>query len=141
MITTPDIVLLGGEWPERALLRAQLIEEGYDVVAIDAWPIPEMYRRPEKKPRMIVVDLRGLPEPRQTLDELRFLMPPERILVVTALGTLTADEIRRAGLTAIERPTTIGQIVDTAAGILAAPDGTMKTTPPQVVESDPRRHR
>jgi len=27
----PDIVLLGAEWPSRALLRAQLIEEGFDV--------------------------------------------------------------------------------------------------------------
>jgi hypothetical protein len=42
---------------------------------------------------------------------------------LTALGTLTADDIRRAGLTPIERPTTIGQIVDTAARILASPAG------------------
>lgn len=35
-LTPPDIVLLGPEWPERALLRAQLVEEGHDVVAIDA---------------------------------------------------------------------------------------------------------
>ena len=41
--------------------------------AIDAWPIPEMDRRPDKQPRVIVVDLRGLPEPCETLDELRFL--------------------------------------------------------------------
>ena len=33
-------MLLAPEWPERALLRAQLIEEGYEVVAVDAWPIP-----------------------------------------------------------------------------------------------------
>jgi len=62
---TPDIVLLGTEWPERALLRAQLIEEGYNVVAMDAWPIPEEYRRPSMKPRVMVVDLTGLPEPRE----------------------------------------------------------------------------
>jgi hypothetical protein len=29
-LTPPDIVLLGPERPERALLRAQLIEEGYE---------------------------------------------------------------------------------------------------------------
>src|SRR5262245_30111410 len=28
----PDVLLLSAEWPERALLRAQLIEEGYEVV-------------------------------------------------------------------------------------------------------------
>src|SRR5262245_27963580 len=36
----PDIVLLGAEWPTRALLRAQLAEEGYNVLATDRWPIP-----------------------------------------------------------------------------------------------------
>jgi hypothetical protein len=41
----PDVIVLGPEWPERALLRAQLIEEGYEVVAVDAWPIPRPYRR------------------------------------------------------------------------------------------------
>jgi hypothetical protein len=47
----PDVILLGPEWPERALLRAQLIEDGYDVVAIDAWPIPRLYRRSGMRPR------------------------------------------------------------------------------------------
>ena len=119
-LTPPDIVLLGPEWPERALLRAQLIEEGYDVIAIDAWPIPRLYRRPGMKPRVMVVDLRGLPEPRETLDELRFVIPPDRVLVVTALGTLTGDVIQRLGFTVIERPATIGQIVAAAAGLLSA---------------------
>jgi hypothetical protein len=43
----PDVMVLGAEWPERVLLRAQLIEEGHEVVAIDAWPIPPRYRRLE----------------------------------------------------------------------------------------------
>lgn len=117
-LTPPDIVLLGPEWPERALLRAQLIEEGHDVIAIDAWPIPRLYRRPGMKPLVMIVDLHGLPDPRNTLDELRFVIPPDRVLVVTALGTLTADEIRRLGFNAVERPATIGQIVAAAASLL-----------------------
>jgi hypothetical protein len=35
-------MLLSVEWPERALLRAQLIEAGYEVAAIDAWPMPQL---------------------------------------------------------------------------------------------------
>lgn len=27
----PDVIVLGAKWPERALLRAQLIEEGHEV--------------------------------------------------------------------------------------------------------------
>jgi hypothetical protein len=116
----PDIMLLGPEWRERALLRAQLIEEGHDVIAIDAWPMPEPYRRPGMTPRVMIVDLHGLLNPRETLDELRFLIPPHRVLVVTALGTLAAAEVRRLGFMAIERPATIGQIVAAAASLLPA---------------------
>ena len=116
----PDIVLLGTEWRERALLRAQLIEQGYEVVAIDAWPIPRPYRRPESKPRLLIVDLRELPRPRETLDEVLFVLPADRVLVLTALGTLRADEVRRSGFNVIERPATIGEVVRTAAILLSA---------------------
>ena len=115
----PDVLLLDPEWPERALLRAQLIEEGYEVVAIDAWPIPRLYRRPGMKPRVLLIDLHGLPDPRETLDEVHFVIPPERVLVVTALGSLAGAEVRQLGFTVIERPATIGQIV-AATGALVS---------------------
>jgi hypothetical protein len=117
---SPDIILLAPEWPERALLRAQLIEEGHDVVAIDGWPIPALYRRPGMKPRVLLIDLHGLPDPRAMLDEVRSVIPADRVLVVTALGTLPKDEVRRLGFTVIERPASVGQIVTAAAALLAA---------------------
>jgi hypothetical protein len=117
--TPPDVILLGAEWRERALLRAQLIEDGLEVVAVDEWPIPRIYRRPGMKPRVLLINLRGLPNPRETLDEVRFVIPPERVLVVTALGALTADDVRRLGFTAIERPATVGQIVAATTSRLA----------------------
>jgi hypothetical protein len=80
----PDVLVLGTGWPERALLRAQLIEEGHEVIAIDAWPIPTQYRRPDMTPRVVVVDLHGLPEPRDVLDELLHVIEPERVVVVTS---------------------------------------------------------
>src|SRR5688572_22035177 len=95
--TPPDVLLLGAEWPERALLRAELIEAGYGIVAIDSLPIPTLYRQPGMKPRLAVVDLRGLPDPRPVLDELRLIMSPDRVLVITALGTLSVDEVRAMG--------------------------------------------
>jgi len=116
----PDIVLLGPEWPERALLRAQLIEEGYEVVAIDGWPIPRLYRRPAMKPRVMIIDLRGLPDPATTLDEVRFVIPPDRVVVLTALGTLAKEDVRRFGFNVIDRPTTVGDVVAAVARVLAA---------------------
>ena len=115
----PDIVLLGPEWPERALLRAQLLEDGYDVVATDAWPIPRQFLRAGMKPRVLIIDLRGLPAPHEALEEVRGVMPPERVVVVTALGTMTADEIRRLGFHVVTRPATIRDLVAAAASLLS----------------------
>ncbi|HEY3092356.1 MAG TPA: hypothetical protein VGJ52_04635 [Vicinamibacterales bacterium] len=115
----PDIVLLGPEWPERALLRAQLLEDGYDVVATDAWPIPRQFLRPGMKPRVLIIDLRGLPAPHEALDEVRGVMPPERVVVVTAMGTMSADEIRRLGFHVVTRPATMRDVVAAAASLLS----------------------
>lgn len=124
MTTTgaPDVMLLSSAWPERALLRAQLVEEGYEVIAIDAWPMPRAYRQAATKPRVLVIDLHELATPRQTLDEVRFVMPPERVLVVTALGALPTEEIRRLGFRVIERPTTVAEIVAATAALLHSAD-------------------
>src|SRR5918911_549862 len=34
-----SVALLGVEWQPRALIRAQLIEDGFDVLATDSWPM------------------------------------------------------------------------------------------------------
>src|SRR4029434_4235330 len=116
----PDVILLGPQWPDRALLRAQLIEQGYGVVAIDRWPIPRPYRRPAMKPRAMIIDLRGLPDPRATLDEVRFVIPPHRVIVLMALGTLAKDDVQRLGFNVINRPATVGDVVAAVARVLAA---------------------
>jgi DNA-binding NtrC family response regulator len=111
MTTPPDIAVIGPEWPIRALLRAQLLEEGYEVVATDAWPFPRQFLRSGMKPRLVIVDLHGLAGPDEVLAELGALIPPARVLVVTALGTLAVDDIRRMGFHVIPRPARIAEIV------------------------------
>ena len=115
----PDVLLLSAEWPERALLRAQLIEQGYEVVAIDRWPIPRLYRRPAMKPRVIVIDLRDLPDPRATLGEVPLILPPNRVVVLMALGTVSEDEVRQLGFHVIDRPATVGDVVAAVGRVLA----------------------
>jgi hypothetical protein len=115
----PDVLVLGAEWRERALLRAQLIEEGYQVIAVDAWPIPTQYQRPDMRPRVMIVDLHGLPEPRDVLDELASVIEPDHVLVVTGLGTLPDEDVRRLGYRVVPRPARIGDIVRSVAALLA----------------------
>jgi DNA-binding response OmpR family regulator len=115
----PDLVLLVPEWPERALLRAQLIEEGYEVISVDTWPLSELYRRAPMKPRVLVIDLRGLPDPRETLEQVRLFLPPDQVLVVTVLGSIAADDVRQLGFQVIERPLDIGEIIRRVRTILS----------------------
>lgn len=115
----PDVILLGAEWPARALLRAQLIEEGCDVVAVERWPIPSLYRRPRMQPRVLLIDLRELSRPRETLQDVCSVLPPARVLVVTALGSLTSREVKELGFNVVERPATIGQIVAATRALLS----------------------
>lgn len=119
----PDIALVGPLWPLRALVRAQLIEDGYEVIATDSWPIPRQFLRPGMRPRLTIVDLQGLHDPVHALDEMRSLMNPEKVLVVTALGTLTPEQIRSFGFQALSRPLDVDDIVQAATRMLARGEG------------------
>jgi DNA-binding response OmpR family regulator len=114
----PDIVLLGAEWRARALLRAQLIEEGFDVVATDTWPDARRHLRPGMKPRLVIVDTHELADAQQVLADLRVLMKPDRVLVLSAMSTVPEDEIQRLGFRAVKRPIAIEQIVDAVTRII-----------------------
>jgi hypothetical protein len=107
----PDVVLLGAEWKPRALIRAQLIEEGFNVVATNTWAMMRRHLRPGIKPRLAVVDLRGLDEPEQVLRDLAVLMKPDRVLVVTATATVPPSVVSRLGFRVHRRPVTIASIV------------------------------
>jgi hypothetical protein len=119
----PDVLVIDRDWPERALLRAQLVEEGYEAVATDEWPIPATYRRPDMLPRVMVVDLHGIPAPRDVLSEIPSVLQPDRVVIVTALGAVPVDEIRKIGYHVVPRPTTVGQIVAAVARLLRVERG------------------
>jgi hypothetical protein len=60
-----------------------------------------------------------MPKPRETLDEVQFVLPAARVLIITALGSLTAEEVKARGFNVIERPVTIGQIVAATGALLS----------------------
>jgi hypothetical protein len=117
--TPPDVVILGAAWKPRALIRAQLIEEGFEVVATDSWPMMRRHLRPGAKPKAALVDLEDLPNPRDVLRDLRVLMKPDRVLVLTAIGTMSREDVHEFGFRAISRPLTIGGVVRTIADAVA----------------------
>ena len=114
-ITPPDIVLLGTDWNPRALIRAQLIEEGFDVLATDTWTSMRRALRPGLKPKLAIVDLQGLDHPGEVLRDLRVLMKPDRVLVLTATATVPPDVVESLGFRVLRRPVVIEAVTTAAA--------------------------
>jgi len=115
----PDIVLLGTEWQPRALIRAQLIEEGFEVVATDTWPMMRRQLRSGSKPLLAIVDLKSLPDPENVLSALRAVMQPARVLVLAALGTLPVSDIEAFGFRTLSRPIAVQEIVEAAGQLIS----------------------
>ena len=113
----PDVVLLGAEWKERALIRAQLIEEGFEVVATNTWSMMRRHLRPGRKPRVVIVDLKGLDEPEQVLRDLSVLMKPARVLVLAATATVPLSQISSLGFHGIRRPFTVAEVVSAVRSV------------------------
>lgn len=100
------------QWP-RAMLRAELIERGFDAVgyvtvgdAIESLPM--------RPPNAIVVDLRGQP--------LRFVerLPMIGVPVLVIGGIPEINELPPSGWTAVmRRPVSIGEIADRVAAVAA----------------------
>src|SRR5262249_32616572 len=111
----PDIVLLSSDWQSRALIRAQLIEEGFTVLATDTWPVMRRHLRPGSKPRLAIIDLKGLANPDAVLSDVRVLMKPLHVIVLNAIGTVPAGSIERFGFRTLTRPVAIKRVVREAA--------------------------
>jgi hypothetical protein len=107
----PDVVFLDADCQSRALIRAQLIEDGFEVVATESWTMMRRHLRPGSKPRLALVDLKDLPDPQDVLRDLRVLMKPERVLVLSAIGTIRREDIERLGFHVMPRPFVIEDLV------------------------------
>jgi len=103
----------------RAPLRAQLIEDGFEVIATDSWPMMRTHLRPGQKPSFVIVDLQALDNPEQVLSDVCVLMKPERVIVLTMIGSIDADEVTRRGCVVVRRPVSIGSIVEAARALRA----------------------
>ena len=80
-------------------------------------PRPEPHPEPPPSP-LPIPQPHPLPEPREVLEEVGGVMPRERVLVITALGTMTADEVVRLGFRVAKRPISVGDIVRAATEVL-----------------------
>ncbi|HEX7797195.1 MAG TPA: hypothetical protein VF456_22695 [Vicinamibacterales bacterium] len=119
----PDIVFLDADRHSRALIRAQLIEDGFEVVATESWTMTRRHLRPGSKPRLALVDLKDLADPQDVLRDLRLLMKPERVLVLSAIGTIPREDIERLGFHVMPRPFVIEDVVREVRKVTATGSG------------------
>jgi len=104
------LVILGDQWP-RALLRASLIDAGYD--AVGARTIPEalslLTGEGERGPvRLLIIDRRALGDQMDGLSELLGRCDHPPVVLVAAAGETAPSG---AWSQVIRRPVTIGEIV------------------------------
>ncbi len=115
-----DVLVIAPEWPLHALVVAQLIENGYRANATEGWPVPRRYFQAQAKPRAVVLDLQGLRDFETVVAEIPALVPPARVVVITALGSMSAAELRRRGFHVVARPTEIKAIAAAVERVLAS---------------------
>jgi DNA-binding response OmpR family regulator len=122
-----EIILVAKEWKTRALITAQLSEEGYEVMARRTIEEAVMLLdRGMVRPHLIILDTigQGLKEP--LLADLQALADDVPILACTGPFDLAQFDFEEAGFThLLVRPFTVRDVVDKAGQVLGkgAKDG------------------
>lgn len=120
-----EILLIAADWQLRALVRAQLLEEGFDVRALPSLEIAlARLLRSGGQPWLAIVDVQGLQvEARQLSDLWRLTGHAPLILCGGALGR---EALAQEGLPPAEvllRPFRVGDLVAQVRKVLACPEG------------------
>jgi hypothetical protein len=107
-------------WP-RACLRAELLERGYEAVGFVtvADALAALALRPDRPPRLAVIDLQGQPlDPKQLAPLLRAGFP---ILALGGINEWGTESVRDLPWTAtLRRPLSIGSVADEIGRLLSA---------------------
>jgi DNA-binding response OmpR family regulator len=116
-MTGTSIWLIAPTWQVRALVRAQLIEEGYEVTAVEGWDaLAELLGEEVTAPHLVIVELTGA-EPPGALSLLRS-MPVPRI-ALRAAGDPTVAALRAEGVDRVlSRPYSVGDVAHAVRALL-----------------------
>ena len=106
------VMLIGKGWQARALVRAQLIEEGVDVEAYSSAKDAFEVQR-ELLPELVVADLSESEEPKIEIEELAKWSRRTHIWIIAGRNLITGSELRGRGFDIILlKPIDIGELVD-----------------------------
>jgi DNA-binding NtrC family response regulator len=118
-VARPTVWLIDADhWP-RALLRAELIERGYDAIGFATLDeaIVRLARERPLRPGLVLIDLAGQ---ELTRGAVALLSAGDVVPVIGLVGAVEAAEAQRLGFTALlRRPLSLGQIADAVRRQLA----------------------
>jgi CheY-like chemotaxis protein len=119
----PIVLLAGGEFRPRALILAQLQEEGYDVTATETWDEAELLLRKRAiRPDAVVFDVEGEAHAAAALATLARLVAPARAVILTSSAGVRAEDVQRFGFDhVLARPYSVGDVADAVAGSVRQP--------------------
>jgi len=125
-----EILLIAADWQLRTLVRAQLLEEGFDVRALPSLEIALAHLlRSGGQPRLTIVDTQGLQvEARQLSDLWRLTGQTPLILCgrTSGGGALAQEDLSPAEV--LLRPFRVGDLVAQVRKVLACPEGDARVT-------------
>ena len=109
-----QILLVGEDWKTRALLRAQLIEEGLDVEAQES--VGAALRDSEDPallPLLLVADVSASGDPARALDQLARWSKRIPVWVVASRSVIDEKDLQGRGFEAVLfRPVDLGHLVE-----------------------------
>jgi DNA-binding response OmpR family regulator len=109
-----EILLIAADWHLRALVRAQLLEEGFEVRALPALEVALAHLKAGgERPGLILLDTQGVAFDAQAVSELRQVSGPAPLILCG--GAWSQVEARQEGLAAarvLRRPFRVGDLVE-----------------------------
>ncbi len=107
-----QVILIGKEWQARALLRAQLIEEGLEVEACRT--ASEAFEGSgELLPALVVADLTESDDPEAEIEELAKWSRQTHVWIIASRNMITGKSLRGRGFEMILfKPIDVGELVE-----------------------------
>jgi DNA-binding response OmpR family regulator len=120
-----EILLIAADWQLRALVRAQLLEEGFDVRSLPSLEFALAHLlRSGAQPRLTIVDTQGFQAEARQLSDLRRLTGDAPLILCG--GALSEEALVQEGLAPAKvllRPFRVGDLVAQVRKVLACPEG------------------
>ena len=110
----PRVVLIGKDWQTRALLRAQLLEEGVDVAAYEsAGEAIEDFGQPASLPALLIADLASSDDPTREAELLAAWAKQVPIWIIASHSLIVDKKLKGRGFEVILfRPIDVGEVVE-----------------------------